>query len=29
MALNAKIVGFVDKGMVYERNDDRLLVEKK
>lgn len=29
MALNAKIVGFVDKGIICEKNDDRLLVEKQ
>ena len=28
MVLNAKIVGLVDKGIVCEKNDDRLLVEK-
>lgn len=28
MALNAKIVGLVDKGIICEKNDDRLLVEK-
>ena len=28
MVLNAKIVGLVDKGIVCEKNDDRLLVDK-